>query len=74
MKRIHNKIKIFQNKPKKEEVDIKCPACKSDQLMPIEGTYYKGHFFTVYKCMNCGNRVEEGIDYLSQAVKGGFAL
>lgn len=72
MKRFHNKIKLFREKPKKDE--ITCPACKSDQLMPIEGTYYKGHFFTVYKCMNCGNRVEEGIDYLSQAVKGGFAL
>lgn len=72
MKKFHNKIKLFQEKPEKE--DITCPACKSDQLMPIEGTMFQGHVFTVYKCMNCGKRVEEGIDYLKQAVKGGFAF
>lgn len=74
MKKFHNKIKIFQNKPIKEEEEEICPACKSDQLMPIEGSFFQGHEFTVYKCMNCGKRVEIGIDYLEQAVKGGFAF
>ena len=72
MKRFHNKIKSIQNKPKKEE-EV-CPACKSDQLMPIEGSFFQGHEFTVYNCMNCGKRVEVGIDYMKQAVKGGFAF
>lgn len=74
MKKFHNKIKNYQNKPEKEEEEIICPACKSDQLMPIEGSFFGGHVFTAYKCMNCGNRVEDGIDYLKIAVKGGFVL